>query len=120
MNRFRTLVVTALVAGVTVGLVALPLAMAFAASEFEGTWAVKDTKGKAFEITIAADGAATATLPEAATGTWKEEGASAVITWKSGWVTKITKEGDKFVKTAFKKGAALDGPPTNSSDAVKK
>ena len=43
-----------------------------------------------------------------------------MITWKSGWVTKITKEGDKFVKTAFKKGAALDGPPTNSSDAVKK
>lgn len=117
MNRFRTLVVTALVAGLTIAMASLA---SFAASEFEGTWAVKDTKGKAFEITLAADGAATATLPEAATGTWKEEGASAVITWKSGWVTKITKEGDKFVKTAFKKGAALDAPPTNSSDAVKK
>ena len=102
----------------------LVLAMAsfasFAASEFEGTWAVKDSGGKPFEITLAAAGAATATMPEAATGTWMEEGASAVITWKSGWVTKITKEGDKFVKTAFKKGAALDGPPTNTSDAVKK
>ena len=45
-------------------------------------------------------------MPEAATGTWKEEGGAAVITWKSGWITKIAKEGDKFVKTAFKKGAA--------------
>ncbi|HVQ11220.1 MAG TPA: hypothetical protein VMS19_04885 [Methyloceanibacter sp.] len=43
-----------------------------------------------------------------------------MISWTSGWTTKIAKEGGKFVKTAFKKGAPLDGPPTNSSDAVKK
>jgi hypothetical protein len=104
--------------------VALTIAMAsfasFAASEFEGTWAVKNTNGEPFEIALAADGTAKSTLPEADKGTWKEEGGAAVISWESGWTSKIAKEGDKFVKTAFKKGAALDGPPTNTSDAVKK
>jgi hypothetical protein len=54
------------------------------------------------------------------TGTWKEEAGAAVITWNSGWTTKIAKEGDHFVKTSFKKGSPLDGKPTNSSDATKK
>ena len=43
-----------------------------------------------------------------------------MISWASGWTTKIAKEGDKFVKTAFKKGVPLDAPPTNTSDATKK
>ena len=97
----------------------LVLAMAsfasFAASEFEGTWAVKDSGGKPFEITLAAGGAATATMPEAATGTWKEEGSSAVITWKSGWVTKISKGGD-----SYKKSAEKDGKPVGSPSNIEK
>lgn len=117
MNRIRSLVVTALVAALTVAMASFA---SFAASEFEGTWAVNDTKGRPFEISLAADGKATSTMPQADKGTWKEEGGAAVISWDSGWTTKIAKEGDKFVKTAFKKGAPLDGPPTNSSDAVKK
>jgi uncharacterized protein (UPF0333 family) len=92
----------------------------FAASEFEGVWAVKDTHGAAFDITLAADGKANATHPKGMVGTWKEEGSSAVITWDSGWTTKITKDGDHFVKTSFKKGEPLDGKPTNTSDAQKK
>ena len=51
------------------------------------------------------------------TGTWKEEGSAAVITWDTGWTTKISKDGDKFTKTAFKKGEA--GKPANSSAAEK-
>jgi hypothetical protein len=51
------------------------------------------------------------------TGTWKEEGNAAVITWNTGWTTKITKEGNQYKKTAYRKGQALDAPPTNSSDA---
>ena len=47
----------------------------FAASEFEGTWAVKNTKGEPFEITLAADGGAKLTLPEADKVTWKERAA---------------------------------------------
>ena len=117
MQKIRTLLVTALVAGLTVAMASFA---SFAASEFEGTWAVNNTKGEPFEITLAADGGAKSTLPEADKGTWKEEGGTVVISWESGWTTKIAKEGDKFVKTAFKKGAPLDGPPTNSSAAVKK
>ncbi len=45
---------------------------------------------------------------------WKEEGNSAVITWDSGWVTKITKEGDKYKKTAFEKGKQ-EGPATDAT-----
>jgi hypothetical protein len=51
------------------------------------------------------------------TGTWKEEGNAAVITWKTGWTTKITNEGGQYRKTAYRKGQALDAPPDNSSDA---
>ena len=61
----KTLLVTALVTGLTIAMASFA---SFAASEFEGTWAVKDSGGKPFEITL----------------------------------------------------AALDGPPTNTSDAVKK
>jgi hypothetical protein len=88
-----------------------------AASEFEGVWVVKDSGGKPFEITLSADGKATSTPKE---GTWKEDGGSAVITWITGWTTKITKQGDHYVKAAFKIGTPLDGPPTNKSDAQKK
>jgi hypothetical protein len=92
----------------------------FAASEFEGVWAVKDTGGKPFEITLSADGKAKGTHATAKEGTWKEEGGSAVITWSTGWTTKITKEGDHYVKAAFKKGEPLTGKPTNTSPATKK
>jgi hypothetical protein len=30
---------------------------------------------------------------------------------QTGWTTKITKEGDKYKKTAYGKGQALDSPP---------
>ena len=53
------------------------------------------------------------------TGTWKEEGNAAVITWDTGWTTKITKEDSGYKKTAYRKGQALDSPPANSSAAEK-
>jgi hypothetical protein len=80
---------------------------ALAASAFEGVWKVKDTA------------AAKATRGEGMTGTWKEEGSSAVITWNTGWTTKITKEGDRYVKTAYGKGQSLTATPTNTSEAEK-
>jgi hypothetical protein len=88
-----------------------------AASAFEGVWKVKDTAGQPFEITLSSGGVAKATRGEGMTGTWKEEGNAAVITWNTGWTTKITKEGNRYKKTAYRKGQALDAPPTNSSDA---
>jgi hypothetical protein len=88
----------------------------FAASEFEGTWTVTDWKDHSFDITLSADGNATGTRSKDMTGTWKEEGSAAVIKWTTGWVTKITKEGDKYVKQTLKP----DGTAGKTSDAVKK
>ena len=94
-------------------------AASFAASEFEGKWKVSDSAGKAFEITLAGDGSATANRGEGMTGTWKEDGGAAVITWNTGWTTKISKDGDKFTKSAFKKGEFADGKSANTSAAEK-
>jgi hypothetical protein len=94
--------------------VALASAVAFAASPFEGKWKVQDTKGNPFEITLSEDGSAKGSRSgEGLSGTWKAEGDSAVITWESGWTTKITKQGDQFKKTAFDKGKA-EGPATDA------
>lgn len=114
MSKIAKVVVAAVVACFTLSAASIG---AFAGSEFEGTWAVKNTKGKPFEITLSADGNATATLAENMEGTWKEEGGVAVISWSTGWTTKIAKEGDHYVKSAFKKG---ESKPANTSDAVKK
>jgi hypothetical protein len=90
-----------------------------AADAFDGRWKVKDTAGQDFEIMLATDGTAKATRGEGMTGTWKNDGGAAVITWDTGWVTKISKDGDKYTKTAFKKGEADSGKPANSSAAEK-
>ncbi len=99
-----------------IGITSLP---SLAAGEFEGAWKVKDTAGDAFEITLSGDGTAKANLDDGMAGAWKQEGDAAVITWGSGWTTKIVKDGDHYKKTAYRKGQALDGPPANSSDAEK-
>jgi len=92
---------------------------ALAASPFEGVWKVKDTAGHPFEITLSSDGAAKATRGEGMTGTWKEQDNSAVITWNTGWTTKITKQGSQYVKEAYRKGQSLTAAPANTSDAEK-
>ena len=92
---------------------------AVAQSTFEGLWKVKDTVGHPFEITLSSGGAAKATRGEGMTGTWKEEGNSAVITWNTGWTTKITKQGNRYFKTAYGKGQSLTATPANTSDAEK-
>jgi hypothetical protein len=67
-----------------------------AASDFIGTWNVKDTAGQPFEITLSGDATAKASLAEGMIGTWKQEGETAVITWNTGWTTKITREDDQL------------------------
>lgn len=98
----------------------LTVATSFAASQFEGTWNVKDTAGAPFQITLSSDGSAKANREgEGMSGTWKEEGSAAIITWNTGWTTKISKSDGSFTKAAYKKGASLAGKPTNSSAAEK-
>jgi hypothetical protein len=108
---------TAVLAAVVI--IAMTSFASLAASDFVGTWNVKDTAGEPFEITLSGDGAAKASRGEGMVGTWKEEAKAAVITWNTGWTTKIAKEDDHYKKTAYRKGQPLDGPPANSSDAQK-
>ncbi|WFU37589.1 hypothetical protein QA640_24275 [Bradyrhizobium sp. CB82] len=112
----RRELITTVAAGCLIGMTSLS---ALAASAFEGVWQVKDTAGQPFEITLSSGGAAKATRGEGMTGTWKEEGDAAVITWNTGWTTKIAKQGNQYHKTAYRKGQALDAAPANSSDAQK-
>ena len=109
-------ILRAAIPGLAIAIVLSPIA-SLGASDFEGVWKVKDTAGQPFEITLSSGGVAKATRGEGMTGTWKEEGNAAVITWNTGWTTKITKEGNQYKKTAYRKGQALDAPPANSSDA---
>ena len=108
--------VSILVAGLFA--VALTAASAFAGSQFEGTWTTQDTKGNPLKITLSADGKASGDRAgEGLNGTWKAEGDMAVINWDSGWVTKLVKQGDKFQKQAFEKGAS--DTPSHTAEAQK-
>jgi hypothetical protein len=116
MQFLKRMAVIALAGILAMGLVGA----ASAASEFEGRWKVKDTKGHPFEIVLAADGKATAEHKDKPmSGTWKEENGAAVITWNTGWTTKITKGGNAYKKEAWDKGKPLDGRPSNTSAAEK-
>jgi hypothetical protein len=99
--------------------VSLSPVASLAASEFEGTWRVKDSDGRPFDIILSQNAAAKASRGEGMTGTWREEGKAAVITWDTGWKTKIAKEGGRFKKTAYRRGQPLDSAAANSSDAEK-
>lgn len=91
------------------------------AGEYEGSWVLNDSQGNPFEATLSKDGSASGTHGDAMKhGTWKEKDGAVVIHWNTGWTTRIEKQGDKYVKTAFKPGAPLTGKPTNTSDAQKK
>jgi hypothetical protein len=83
-------------------------------SAWAGTYKTQDTQGGSMEITLNEDGSATATRgEEKLEGSWKEEGDSVMITWDDQWTTKIAKDGDKYVKTAYK-GGAQDGDPVSA------
>src|SRR4029078_10830752 len=117
MQSIRTILSTAFIAGLAI---VIANVASFAASEFVGVWEVKDSKDRPFEIPLSAEGKATSTQEKAKEGSWKEESGVAVITWTTGWTTKIIKECDHYITTVYKKGVPVDGPPSNKSDAVKK
>ena len=95
----------------------VPAGESLADSEFVGTWQVTDSHGKPFNIALLPSGTAEATLGgEGMSGTWAEEDLSAVITWDTGWTTKITRTGDAYIKTAYDETATT---PTNTSVAEK-
>jgi hypothetical protein len=90
------------------------------AGEFDGTWTLNDTSGKPFTAVLSKDGKASGTHNTSMKyGTWKEENGAAVIHWTTGWTTRIAKDGDKYVKTAFKPGLKMTDKPTSTTPAVK-
>ncbi|MFA6140082.1 MAG: hypothetical protein WC684_05105 [Hyphomicrobium sp.] len=94
---------------------ALGAGAAWADHHFTGTWKVKDSAGKDFEIVVAKDGTATADRSgEGLKGKWTEEGDALTITWDSGWKTKIAKDGEGYKKTAY------EGDTEKSSSAAEK
>ena len=91
------------------------------AGEFEGSWVLDDSNGKPFEATFSKDGTASGTHGDSMKhGTWKEVDGAVVISWKTGWTTRIAKQGDKYVKTSFKPGTTITDTPTDTSEAKKK
>ncbi|GBG14065.1 poly(A) polymerase I [Novimethylophilus kurashikiensis] len=91
------------------------------AGDFEGKWLLDDTSGNPFEAVLSSDGTASGTHGDSMKhGTWKEENGAAVIHWNTGWTTRIFKQGNKYMKEAFKPGASLTDKPTNTSGASKK
>ncbi len=93
---------------------ALSAGAAFA-DHFVGTWKVKDSGGKDFNIVVAKDGTASADRSgEGMKGKWAEEGDAVTITWDTGWKTKIAKDGDGYKKTAY------EGDAEKSSSAAEK
>ena len=103
--------------------IALVLAMicitASAASVFEGVWTVKDTDGKPFEITLSAwfsEGE-----PRRGYGRYLEGRRKCrVMTWTTGWTTKIMTDGDQYKKAAYAKGQLVDGKPDDTSGAKRR
>ena len=94
--------------GTTAAALALTFALgaaAFAAEGFVGKYKTTDTDGKPFTIWLSDDGSAKGDrADEGLQGMWKEDGNAAVITWDTDWTTKLTKDGDKYTKTAMKNG----------------
>jgi hypothetical protein len=95
---------------------AATLTAAIAGTGFVGKWKVSDTKGEPFTIWLSDDGTAKGDRSgEGLAGMWKEEGDAAVITWDSGWMTTIAKDGD-----AYKKTTTQDGKPVGDPSAAEK
>lgn len=111
-SRFSTLISFILFLGISNNVMA---------GEYEGSWLLYDTHGGGFEATLSTDGSASGTHGDSMKhGTWKESDGAVVISWKTGWTTRIAKQGDKYIKTSYKPGTTVSDKPTDTSEAKKK
>jgi hypothetical protein len=85
-----------------------------AGNSFVGKYTTEDTEGKPMTITLSEDGSASGDRAgESLSGSWKEEDGAAMIDWSDEWTTKIAKDGDKYMKTAYQDGTQ-DGAPVSA------
>ena len=77
----RSTMRAAVTAACLIGMTSL---VSLAASALKECGRSRTRPGRPFEITLSSGAVAKATRGEGMTGTWKEEGNAAVITWKTG------------------------------------
>jgi hypothetical protein len=113
LSRGAGLVVAATLA------VALSIGTAQAATDFTGTWITTDTMGHPMQIDLYANGnARLVRAGERVTGKWAAGDKYALISWRSGWSTKIVKRIGKFKKFAYENPTA-EGRPVDKALAVR-
>lgn len=90
------------------------------AGDWAGKYETKDTKGNEMAITLSADGiAAGLKHGKELNGTWTNEKGAAVISWTTGWTTKLSKDGDTYMKSAYRPGTTMTDAPTQTGSAEK-
>lgn len=105
---------------IVAAIVAVLTSSAGFASDWTGKYLTADTKGNPFSIMLADDGSAAGEKQgHVLNGTWTNEGDAAVIKWNTGWTTKLSKDGDRYKKTAYRVGASVQEGPTHATSAEK-
>jgi hypothetical protein len=91
-----------------------------AATDFTGKYLTTDAEGKPLQITLNAKGRAWGHRPgEYMKGAWAAGKRYAMISWTSGWSTKLVKRGNHFKKFAYAPGHEPKGKPVNKARAGK-
>jgi len=103
---------------------AAAIAVLTGAAAFAGDWAGKymteDTKGNEMSITLSENGIAVGLKHgKDLDGTWTNEDGAAVISWTTGWTTKLSKDGDKYIKSAYPPARPMKDGPTHTGPAEK-
>jgi hypothetical protein len=112
--------ITSLKVFVVAGLIAVLSGSAAFAGDWTGNYMTEDTKGNAFRIMLSGDGKAAGEKDgHVLSGTWTNEGDAALINWDSGWTTKLSKNGDRYEKSAYRAGASTQDHPTHTTGAEK-
>jgi len=89
-------------------------------ADWAGKYLTEDSKDHAFTITLSRDGKATGEKHGTVLkGTWSADSGAAVIKWTTGWTTKLSHDGDGYIKTAFRPGTPMTEKPTSTVAAKK-
>ena len=105
---------------IAAGIICVLAGSAVFAGDWVGKYLTTDTQGNPFEIELTDNGNAIGLKHGTALrGTWASDGDAAVIKWDTGWVTKLTADGDSYKKTAYRAGTSMQESPTHSTAAKK-
>ena len=86
-------------------------------SDYVGAWKVTDTKGEPFFIQFDADGTAKSTWGKGESGSWQLVDGSARVVWSTGWTDVLSRDGQRYTKSAYRPGNSPPAAPTNTGPA---